>query len=230
MPPEQFRGVRGPRPGHDGRPPRSRCGVATFLLLALALALASIIVSTSSGLRRSGDVDVIDVAPPAMARRSFLVREAARPDGGVAPRAPRLLARLAESSEEVWIGLLHEGRRMMKQAGGAPLVVLEVGVHDAEQCLMAARNDFEAHCVEPSPVNFRRCQKRVRRAPPSERERVHLHNVAAGNTTGAMVDFTAKGSTGDSVGGEGRNKWTMTREAKAPNGTKGLVVQVNTSR
>ena len=108
--------------------------------------------------------------------------------------------------------------------------VMEVGMHRAVQCIEAAQH-FEAHCVEPSPVSFKRCQKGVKRAAPEVQERIHLHNVAASSTSGVIVDFSATGSTGDSVGSQGIDAWTMTKEkgTTTTSAGKGKTVKVRTS-
>lgn len=106
----------------------------------------------------------------------------------------------------VWENLLEEGQKL-SQPG---MMVLEVGMHTATQCLQAAEAGFEAHCVEPSPASFERIQRGVdRRGSPETRARVHLYNRAAGAESGISLDFRSSGSTGDHVGTA--DMWTMTK-------------------
>jgi FkbM family methyltransferase len=79
-------------------------------------------------------------------------------------------------------------------------VAVEVGMHRAIQCLQAATAGFQAHCVEPSPVSFRRVRTRVSEASEAVQNRVHLYKAAAGPDSNTKVEFTGAGGTGDHVG------------------------------
>jgi FkbM family methyltransferase len=95
---------------------------------------------------------------------------------------------------EVWGGLLQSIPAVERNQ----LAVVEVGMHSAMQCLQAAREGYQAHCLEPSPRSFRRITQTVRKAEPYVQERIHLYNVAAGGEE-STVPFVTNGGTGDHV-------------------------------
>eukprot|EP00586_Coscinodiscus_wailesii_P017364 CAMPEP_0172492868 /NCGR_PEP_ID=MMETSP1066-20121228/24126_1 /TAXON_ID=671091 /ORGANISM="Coscinodiscus wailesii, Strain CCMP2513" /LENGTH=296 /DNA_ID=CAMNT_0013262715 /DNA_START=120 /DNA_END=1010 /DNA_ORIENTATION=- len=98
----------------------------------------------------------------------------------------------------------------------SPLVAMEVGMHSAKQCLEAAEDGFEVHCVEPSPMNFERVVKGVNAVSSNIRERVHLYNRAASGVSDVVLDFQAAGGTGDHVG-----KYDMWKMVELEDGDKG---------
>jgi len=107
---------------------------------------------------------------------------------------------------------------------------MEVGMHRATQCIEAARSNFEAYCLEPSPISFQRCKAGVQKVEKEVQDRIHLFNIAAGESSG-MVDFSSSGSTGDMVGGVGSNMWTMTKDQTTNNNNKSKnVVEVQSAR
>lgn len=128
--------------------------------------------------------------------------------------------RIEWDSDYVWESLLEEGAALSARSGSG-LVVVEVGMHSAKQCLAAAELGFEAHCVEPSPPSFRRVQQQIRdQASPAARRRITTYHVAAGASGGGTLPFTASGGTGDHAGGH--DMWAMT-EAAAPGGTAEVI-------
>lgn len=80
-------------------------------------------------------------------------------------------------------------------------VAMEVGMHRARQCSIAAKAGLEAHCFEPSPVSFERVKNQVQQESQEVQEdRVKLYNRAASETSEGTVDFKSSGGTGDHVG------------------------------
>merc|ERR1719491_1353260 len=83
------------------------------------------------------------------------------------------------------------------------IAVVEVGMHTATQCIMAARAGFQAHCIEPSPVSFQRVQDDLtRETDVGVTDRITLYNVAAGSNadSGKSIPFISTGGTGDHAG------------------------------
>lgn len=124
----------------------------------------------------------------------------------------------------MWLRLL---KRRLRKGDVSNVHVIEVGMHRITWCAHAAELGFQAHCFEPSPTNFERCQKqheRLRRVKPETYGRIHLYNKAVGETSGITVPFRSVGSTGDHVGavqlGDGKAE---------PGGSKGeTLVKVST--
>eukprot|EP00559_Dactyliosolen_fragilissimus_P003291 CAMPEP_0184872808 /NCGR_PEP_ID=MMETSP0580-20130426/41495_1 /TAXON_ID=1118495 /ORGANISM="Dactyliosolen fragilissimus" /LENGTH=330 /DNA_ID=CAMNT_0027375651 /DNA_START=228 /DNA_END=1220 /DNA_ORIENTATION=- len=107
-------------------------------------------------------------------------------------------------AEEVWSDLLRLGKVIMESTNQT-LTAMEVGVHSAGQCVLAAKNNFYSHCLEPSPTSFERILKQIRADKEVNEnkeivKKIHLYNVAAGATSGEVLNFTSSGSTGDHVG------------------------------
>ena len=79
-------------------------------------------------------------------------------------------------------------------------------MHSARDCVKAAKLGATMHCVEPSPTNFQRVMSGIQREFKKiskenvPKPRINLYNVAAGSTSGGMLEFTSVGSTGDHVG------------------------------
>ncbi len=112
-----------------------------------------------------------------------------------------LIGHRGVDAEVVWNHLIEEATNLKStQNIPDPGVFIEVGMFRAIQCLNAAQAGHEAHCVEPSRINFARVESRVKQAQPDVRSRMHLYNVAAGSTTGRILDFHSGGGTGDRVG------------------------------
>lgn len=138
--------------------------------------------------------------------------------------------RRSTTPEEIWQSLLKEGSEMPKSIGSnngssnEKDVVLEVGMHILFQCRLAAEHGFDAHCVEPSPVNYKRVRNAFRthaRKDATLRDRIHLYNVAAGSETNQTVHFLSSGSTGDQV---------LTAEQAQNSSAKEYIVKVPTMR
>ena len=127
---------------------------------------------------------------------------------------------------QVWLDLIEEGSQLLSKNKN-PGVVMEVGMHRAVQCLQAAKAGLQAHCVEPSPTSFQRVQGAVKRASKEAQDRVHLYNVAAGETSEGTVPFKGTGGTGDHVGDF--DMWNMKAGASTQD-TKATVVQVPSMR
>ena len=115
------------------------------------------------------------------------------------------------TAEMVWSDLIEEASRIRSQRvsvsgerGGKdqvdPGIFMEVGMYRALQCLNAAIAGHQAHCVEPSHINFARVKARVRRANDQVKSRMHLYHAAAGSVTGRVLEFHSGGGTGDRVG------------------------------
>ena len=126
--------------------------------------------------------------------------------------------------ENIWEDLLIEGAGIYQESKYRP-VAMEVGMHRPKQCLMAAKLNFEVHCMEPSPKSFRICSKGVE-SNEDIKSLIHLHNIAAGDTDGT-VEFNAGGSTGDHVGNV--NVWEMKKTVTKEEDNKGTV-QVRSAR
>lgn len=127
--------------------------------------------------------------------------------------------------ENVWEQLLKEGENMLNGTG-SPGIAIEVGMHRAYQCVQAAEAGLEAHCFEPSPVNFRRVTRGVNSRPKEVQDRIHLYKMAAASTSNSTVQFSSSGSTGDHVGSF--NGWEM--KAEDPESAKSKLVTVPTIR
>lgn len=117
-------------------------------------------------------------------------------------------------AESVWDALLDKGSdEMQKNQYSTHLVAFEVGAHSAAQSVVSVKKQFHTHCFEPSPASFKRIQNsmsQVIQQSPELQQYIHLHNVAAGGTTGDVVEFSASGGTGDHIGK--LNGWKMTLE------------------
>ena len=100
-------------------------------------------------------------------------------------------------------------------------------MHSARDCVNAAEKGATMHCIEPSPVNFKKINKFMNRNFNDHKQRINLYNVAAGNTSGGTLDFTSTGSTGDHVGTG--DVWTM-EESKHTSDVDKDVVQVKSVR
>jgi FkbM family methyltransferase len=130
------------------------------------------------------------------------------------------------SAEQVWEQLLKEGASAMLHKTS---VVLEVGVHNAHQCVQAGDFGWKMHCVEPSPKSFARVERQVKESTSkATRSRITLHNVAAGPSSGGKVPFTTNGGTGDHVGDQ--DMWTMEKNAVATKNTGGDLIEVPSMR
>jgi hypothetical protein len=114
-------------------------------------------------------------------------------------------------AEMVWESLVQEASALMRDSSSTQhqalplkarksLTAFEVGMHRAKQCLQAAREGLQVHCIEPSPANFRKAKRGIRQEPKEIQDRVHVYRKAAGATSGLMLSFTASGRTGDHVG------------------------------
>jgi FkbM family methyltransferase len=104
-------------------------------------------------------------------------------------------------ADNVWKDLIQEASNLKTKEGiEDPGIFVEVGMYQALQCLQAAQAGLEAHCVEPSKVNFARVLSRVHQVSEEVQNRMHLHNVAAGSVTGRKLNFHSAGGTGDRVG------------------------------
>jgi FkbM family methyltransferase len=123
--------------------------------------------------------------------------------------------------ELIWTDLLLEAVSSNKPAG----IVMEVGMHRAFQCIQAAEAGLQAHCVEPSPNSFQRVQNAVNTkvTAPEVKERIHLYQKAASDTSGIMVPFSGAGGTGDFVGAGEYDVWTMTKRdiSEQPDNARG---------
>lgn len=114
-------------------------------------------------------------------------------------------AQRSYDADTLWSDLIQHGKSIM-QSTNKPLTVIEVGVHNAKQCVMAAREKIHAHCFEPSPRSFQRIRDQIMNNKDVYRDKevmkhLHLYNVAASDASGAELEFhTTNGSTGDHVG------------------------------
>ena len=111
-------------------------------------------------------------------------------------------------SEKVWNCLLAEGEALNKHT---PIHIMEIGMHSAGQCLQAAHQNIQAHCVEPSPGSYGRILKLIKSAPKESQEKIRFYQLAASDTSGLDLPFSSSGGTGDHVGG-GIDVWKMTKE------------------
>ena len=106
------------------------------------------------------------------------------------------------------------------------LLPFQVGMHSARDCLKAAIQGATMHCIEPSPVNFKRVMSGMKAKFKSDTRgqskwRINLYNVAAGNTSSGFLEFTAGGSTGDHVGTG--DVWTMEESKHDTNDHRNVV-------
>ena len=116
-----------------------------------------------------------------VAQEPVLAKERHRVGGdtthSIAPAAASSVQRhsllhIDTGAPEVWGDLLTEGVRIMEEEK-VHLAVVEVGMHRARQCIKAAQN-FETHCIEPSPVNFQHCKQDVRKTTQEVQDQIHL--------------------------------------------------------
>lgn len=153
--------------------------------------------------------------PPPSARALLRAAAAAAADAAPFPTAfqirPTLLRLPGVSAELVWDQLVREGAHLLSRSNNNTRptvgVAMEVGMHRAAQCLQAAAAGFQVHCVEPSPVSFRRVEAKVRTADRAVQQRTFLYQAAAAAGGGSesspattTVSFTGSGGTGDHVG------------------------------
>ena len=111
-------------------------------------------------------------------------------------------------AEKVWNALIAEGEALNKDT---PVHIMEVGMHsDSTQCLQAAKQNLQAHCVEPSPGSYNRIIKGIKRASKESQEKTRFYQLAASDTSGLDLPFSSVGGTGDHVGG-GLDVWKMTK-------------------
>jgi len=94
------------------------------------------------------------------------------------------------NAEILWIKLVEEIAKKKN-----PGIIIEVGMWSLLQCRQAAGAGLEAHCIEPSPRNFKGIQRRYNGLDADLKKRIHLYNVAAGSESGT-VPFLSDGSTG----------------------------------
>jgi len=121
------------------------------------------------------------------------------------------------AADDVWKALLRKGHYELNSLHPLPtkaqnLVSIEVGMHLLNQCMYAAKNNFTAYCLEPSPKSYQTILQRFQyhsKLNPDAAKRINLYNVAAGNTTGTMIPFTSQGSTGDHIGSTQLDMWMM---------------------
>lgn len=131
----------------------------------------------------------------------------------------------ATNPDEVWESLLKEGSELRKLGSDVEdAIVVEVGMHRLFQCRMAAEQGFHAHCLEPSPANYKRVYGTYRGLSSSNstiptRDRIHLYNVAAGRESNQTIHFLSSGSTGDKV---------LTQEQAQNSSAKQYIVKVPT--
>lgn len=112
------------------------------------------------------------------------------------------------SANKIWDQICIEGGVLARntQASDSPVVAIEIGMHRATQCIFAANQGMQAHCVEPSDINYRRVMRRLNRLKiqggekSDVLERIFTYNMAAGNVSDVTIPFYAAGSTGDHVG------------------------------
>ncbi len=104
----------------------------------------------------------------------------------------------------IWESILELGYAKMKKNGfQEKLTILEVGAYSAKQILDAVKHKFHVFFFEPSPKNFERIHKILLVEQEKDQnigEFVYPFNMAAGATTGDMIDFKFSGGTGDHVG------------------------------
>jgi len=189
-------------------------------------------VLKSSALRRRKNNTMLIIAFVASA---FAISTLFNPTDYSVSVSKELLFDSPMNAGNAWILLLEEGKKIMniKQKTFA---IIEVGMNSPDQCIAAAKNNFEAHCIEPSPVSFQKCQDGIqKRTTQDVQDRIRLYNVAASSTSGDVVDFSSSGSTGDMVGGEGSDMWFMTKKKSSPNTAtftedSGNIVKVKTSK
>jgi len=101
---------------------------------------------------------------------------------------------------------------MIEHGNKNPGIAMEIGMHQAVQCLSAARRGLQAHCVEPSPTSFNRVKHRIGLQDSTIKSRIHLYNNAAGKTSGEMVQIEGSGQSGDFVGDKSYDIWAMERK------------------
>lgn len=104
----------------------------------------------------------------------------------------------------IWESILNIGYAQMKKNGfQEKLTIMEVGAYSAKQIFDAVKHKFHVFFFEPSPKNFERIQKiflAEQEKDPTIGEFLYPFNMAAGATTGDMIDFKFSGGTGDHVG------------------------------
>jgi Methyltransferase FkbM domain len=126
------------------------------------------------------------------------------------------------SAEYVWDQLLIEASfsvsslsssaandRNSNQQHHNHILIMEVGMHTARQCIQAAQLGLSVHCIEPSPKSFARVQSSVstflssqqqEQEPKNRKHSIHLYNMAASSESGHEIPFVGSGGTGDHVG------------------------------
>jgi len=120
---------------------------------------------------------------------------------------------MEKGSANIWKQICKEGGKLARennQASGtsSPVVAMEVGMFDYDQCYFAAYVGMHAHCVEPSPMNYKRVVDQIDSSSKNHTsskvsaalERISTYNMAAGNATGATIPFFGNGGTGDHIG------------------------------
>lgn len=149
------------------------------------------------------DTEMQTAADQKMANAQGVERALANPLPASAPESlsDKLLATRGLHADTVWKHLIEEAANLkFKEGIDDPGIFVEVGMHKARQCLMAAEAGLVAHCVEPSTVNFSRVKNGVDKESEDVQSRVHLYHVAAGSVSGRKLQFHSGGGTGDRVG------------------------------
>jgi FkbM family methyltransferase len=120
------------------------------------------------------------------------------------------------SAEYVWDQLLVEASHRQQQElersssyradidstiiSSDTIVIMEVGMHTARQCVQAARYGLQTHCIEPSPKSIERVKLGIQKENRTIQSYIHLYGMAAGTESGLTIPFVSSGSTGDHVG------------------------------
>jgi len=117
----------------------------------------------------------------------------------------------------VWEQICTEGGILARstQSNGSPIVAIEVGMWDLHQCLFAATQGMQTHCVEASRKSYnKRVMKWVSRHKKSKGDvnaavkRISTYNMAAGNASNVIVPFRDMKRKNDHVGDF--DLWNMT--------------------
>jgi hypothetical protein len=102
------------------------------------------------------------------------------------------------SADLIWSDMIMEGAARIAAEGS--VTAMEVGMFHARQCTEAAQKGLQAHCVEAAPTAMSRVNDWISLQSQEIRQRIHVYNMAAGDSSGGKVPFFTASSTGDHVG------------------------------